>query len=129
MSCCRRFSSGGSQKDIFKLLKCLILTIASLSHVYKTVTTVCNDTDDEDFTNIFANKILPNYNLLTSSGFGKSKFDIYSQKLPFRPQNSTNFLSLLLILSGNIEINPGPSPIVNKSTNSLLCPQARSAAK
>ena len=53
------------------------------------------------------------YSLLTSKNYhfnSKSKFSIFDQKFPSKSSNISNFtyLSIILLLSGNIELNPGP---------------------
>ena len=53
------------------------------------------------------------FSLLTSKNFhfnSKSKFSIFDQKFPPKASNISNFdyFLILLLLSGNVELNPGP---------------------
>ena len=61
------------------------------------------------------------FGLLSSSGLTlKSKNNIFGCKFPAKPTSPLNFLNLLLILSGNIERNPGPTKPSSKSKKNLF---------
>ena len=90
----------------FKILKNLLLLLFSFFCLSRAIpVTDYSDPDHPDFrTSKFSH-----FGLLSSSGQSlKSKNNIFGNKFSPKPVNSTNFINLLLILSGNVEINPGP---------------------
>ena len=85
--------------------KKLFLLILSAYLCVNQISTVTKDPDNT--TELFAK--FSRFGLLSSSGTTlKAKNNVFGCKFPAKPTNSLNFLNLLLILSGNIERNPGP---------------------
>ena len=98
------FSSG------FKISKLLSLSILFLYVMLRPVPhTAHRDLDNPRH----LSTIISKFSLLTSKNHhfnSKSKFSIFDQKFPSKASNISNFkyFSILLLLSGNIELNPGP---------------------
>ena len=105
-----------------KLLKiCIILFLSLYFCVNKSIPSA--STDDSDIDNsldIFSK--FSRFGLLNSCGSSlKSKNTIFGNKFPPKTVTPTNFLNLLLILSGNVELNPGPVKS-NKTTRRTRYP-------
>ena len=113
----RRLASVGlGRKTSFNILQSLIVILFSAYLFSKAITTDCHQDDSRPF----CSRNFPNYSLLTTNGSGpptKSKLNIFSIRPKFSPKspNSKSLFSLILILSGNIETNPGPKPTCPKN--------------
>ena len=88
------------------LLNFLLITFSAHLFVRTISATV---TEDKDNPTLSTQK-LSNFSLLSSSGHSpKSRNSIFRNKFPPKNHDTAKFINLLLILSGNIELNPGPA--------------------
>ena len=80
------------------------------AHLFvRTITTTVTDEKD---TPTLLNQKLSKFSLLSSSGLSpKSRNTIFGKKFPPKNHETANFINFLLLLSGNIESNPGPRNI------------------
>ena len=104
-----RLTSDGIKNDPHKFSKILIILIFSALSIARTIYT---EDDNDPSTRPFHLQKLSRYSLLLSKGDFpslKSNFIIFRPKFPPKHLNSMNFFQILLILSGNIELNPGPT--------------------
>ncbi len=106
----RRSQKANGKPLSFKILEILLIFFFSAVIIGKTISTVNPDTDnhrlccfDQNFTH---------FSLLTSRGtslfHNKSKFYIFSENFVSNSSNIHHFFGIILLLSGNVELNPGP---------------------
>lgn len=107
----RLHSITAKYQNNFQYLQTFIIILFSAHFWSRTITTNYH----LDNSRPFSSQNFSNYSLLTTNGSGppcQSKMNLFSfrPKLSSKFQNSKNLLNLILILSGNIETNPGPNP-------------------
>ena len=90
----------------FTITKALLLILFASFCLLRTLATVDSDSDSSHTLNPSK---LSHFGILSSTGPSlKSKQNIFNPKFPPKPINNNNFLALILILSSDIELNPGP---------------------
>ena len=101
-----------------RLLKNVIISIAAFYLCLHRTTNSPSDSDSPP--DLFQN--FSHYNLLSASCLStKSKNNIFGLKFPPKFPNSSTCINLLLILSGNIELNPGPRHGNTKPKQTFPC--------
>ena len=90
----------------FTITKAFLLILFASFCLLRTLATVDSDSDSSHTLNPSK---LSHFGILSSTGPSlKSKQNIFNPKFPPKPINNNNFLALILILSSDIELNPGP---------------------
>ena len=103
-----------------RLLKNFIISIAAFYFCLHRTTNSPSIYDSDSPLDLFQK--FSHYNLLSASGLStKSKNNIFGLKFPPKSPNSSTCINLLLILSGNIELNPGPRHGNTKPKQTFPC--------
>ena len=102
------FNNKETQEN-FTLTKSFLLILFASFCFLRTLTTIDSDSDSSHTLNPSK---LSHFGILSSNGASlKSKLNIFHPKFPPKPIKNNNFLALILILSSDIEINPGPRAV------------------
>ena len=97
------------QEVNFNFSKMMLLFIFAAFCLCQSITTRTIDDSDSDLPHTqFSSSKLSHFGVLSSIGSCKSRLNIFSRKLPPKNLKNFNFLAMILMLSSDVQMNPGP---------------------